>query len=217
MFGDPHFNNLCSRCSSKMIMKRTRTRSSRTCLAETKPMQLATHQAYNTAPLKPSPRASPPPPRANTEYMGNRAGKPVVATPKTNPVLPTNYLKCSHPGCNKQANRQILEGYCNDCHQVYRQQGLYGEVPVGNPGPQMGNRGRFAFSSQSTVPEGWMNAGPPGYGAGTERGGQNEEIGFPPPAEPNRTDMGCKSNGCTNFGNPRCQGYCNSCFRHIKK
>ncbi len=97
-------------------------------------------------------------------------------------------------------------------------------VPAQAPGPYpIGNKGRFAFSSQSTVPEGWVNnIGGQGFGVGTAREPsrpvEEKRVGEgPPQADPNRTDMKCKFEGCTNYGNPRCQGYCNSCFRNMKK
>ncbi|XP_033635994.1 uncharacterized protein LOC117296993 isoform X2 [Asterias rubens] len=221
MFGDPELKDLCSRCFSKMMMKRTRTQRS-----PKDPLALTNQEPIysNTAPLNPSPRPSPPPPRAHTGYMElHGTGQ---HSPKRN-SLPRNYQPCARPGCTQQANLQILEGYCNDCHQVYRTNKVLEYavvVPAQAPAPKPipPSRGRFAFSSQSTVPEGWMHGGGQGFGVGTAREPsrpieENRMDEGPPQAEPNRTDMKCKSDGCPNYGNPRCQGYCNSCFRHMKK
>ncbi|XP_022081813.1 tumor necrosis factor alpha-induced protein 3-like [Acanthaster planci] len=199
MFGDPECGNLCSRCFAKMSMRRTRARASPPlCHAETRPTQSPVHQ-YHTAPLNPSPRIPQAPPRAQTEVMYSERQHDLPMVHKRH-TLPANYQKCARPSCHNQANLQILEGYCNACHQVYRQHGYTPEPLLANSGSQA----RF-------YPQ------PPGCSTREEKI-LNIESGprIPPRPEANRTDMGCLSEGCTNYGNPRCQGYCNSCFRLLK-
>ncbi|XP_038076519.1 tumor necrosis factor alpha-induced protein 3-like [Patiria miniata] len=213
MYGDPALNNLCSRCSAKMLMRRTRTRASPPLnQAEPRPTQSPVHQ-YHTAPLSPSPRIGQVPPRAQTEflYAGPERGQRELGIQKRH-TLPANFQKCAQPKCPNQANLQILDGLCNTCHRVYRNQGYAPEPLPINPDPLVGNRGRYA---QPMVPEAQFY--PPGYSSREEKI-LNIESGprIPPRPERNRTDMGCLSEGCTNYGNPRCQGYCNSCFRLLK-
>ncbi|XP_071955122.1 tumor necrosis factor alpha-induced protein 3-like [Antedon mediterranea] len=89
-------------------------------------------------------------------------------------------------GCGGWANVQVLNGLCNDCYQLYK---------TDRPGKGSQTPGKVSQSAR-------IVNDPQGYQA--------------EPRNRNRTDGKCFNPKCTNRGNPKSHGFCNSCSKKLE-
>lgn len=154
--------------------------------------------------------------------------------PQTVPVAerPRN---CIEHGCDRYGDPNMM-GRCTE-HYNLAQRTFYQAYPPHpkNPGvPLRGNISQFNVSEKERVqilpaPPGWLQDPSTSAHVQNQPIRQQDRI----PQQPNQ-DQGylqamakvegtrkngatCKTNGCVNFGNSKCEGFCNSCYIQIQR
>lgn len=193
-YGDKKFNGYCSKCYNEKLSRKAKTTAGL---------------------LRPTPQLSNIKPR--TVPMSER---------------PRN---CIEPGCDRYGDPNMM----NRCTEHYElvQRTFYPAYPPHPKFPEVpltGNINQFNVSEKEKVqivqaPPGWLP------GPSTSAYSQNQQIRQQDRAvqQPNQ-DQGylqamakvegarknvalCKINGCSNYGNSKCEGFCNSCYIKIQR
>ncbi|XP_072018905.1 uncharacterized protein [Amphiura filiformis] len=175
---------------------------------------------------------------SNTQAaIGNNV---VIATGPNPAMVQTgqvpHYQKCAEPECPNPANPNILEGYCNTCYRAFEEVFVERErrsviahpaqeppypaqeppYPAQEP-PYPAQVPRYqAQEPRYQAQEPHYQAQGPRYQAPHPAMQQQSGKPYRAPADlptPKPTRMPCKHSWCENYGNPKCFGYCNECYK----
>ncbi|KAJ8385563.1 hypothetical protein AAFF_G00185170 [Aldrovandia affinis] len=147
-------------------------------------------------------------------YCNQNQTPPPAPTPTNTPLSSTlrNLPRCSGHGCEMLGN-PTFRGLCERCFLVHYR----GTIEPQAPGALAGRQGGDQLSGRYHRPQ--AKPDPPGERA--EKKDPMEMTESPTHSLGNaqasaKTDRPrpCQGRGCTNFGNSRCNGLCNSCYKN---
>ena len=227
MYGDPELNNLCSSCFKESLMRPPFVKpadvhsaplrpSARMPQRQTSHSQVLSNPVTRKQMQQPQDRVFHIPSHTKAGF-GNQVIISTGSTPATVQAGQVPYhQKCVSPECQNPANINILEGYCNNCYRAY--QDVFVDTEPGSviaqpgqqapepyyEGPARGTQGQAAPEPRYQQPQAYSAVGQ------TAKPHYKDPLDLPTPKP---TRLPCTHSWCTNYGNPRCFGMCNECYK----
>ncbi|XP_033878495.3 tumor necrosis factor alpha-induced protein 3-like isoform X1 [Acipenser ruthenus] len=145
------------------------------------------------------------------------AGVPSDQPPQVSSVL-RNMPRCCVPGCSMLGNPRY-NGCCEKCFILNQNTGLQrsGSNPsAAHPGQRTASPNRQHYrppAEHELLCENFMEK--------AVLGTRKEPIGpagsdQSATANPEQAERTCRASGCRNYGNSKCEGYCNECYHRIR-
>ncbi|XP_071485397.1 tumor necrosis factor alpha-induced protein 3-like [Diadema antillarum] len=175
-YGNPRYDGRCEKCFDRDVVA-----------------QYSQIGHSRTAPVQKTGRQTHLAPNSQSEVIISTG---TVAGSGKRAVSPSNFMECVTFGCKKQANPQILDGYCNDCYPTYKR------VEEPSYGTKKKSAAPKSAAPKSAAPK---SVAPKSQQQAAKKKTYKTELGA-------KVDL-CRMPGCKNYGNEQCQGYCNGCFR----
>ncbi|MGH0144746.1 UNVERIFIED_CONTAM: hypothetical protein FKN15_012583 [Acipenser sinensis] len=145
------------------------------------------------------------------------AGVPSEQPPQVSSVL-RNMPRCCVPGCSMLGNPRY-NGCCEKCFILNQNTGLQrsgGNPSAAHPGQRTASPNRQHYrppAEHELLCENFMEK--------AVLGTRKEPIGpagsdQSAAANPEQAERTCRASGCRNYGNSKCEGYCNECYHRIR-
>ncbi|XP_041089852.1 tumor necrosis factor alpha-induced protein 3-like isoform X1 [Polyodon spathula] len=145
------------------------------------------------------------------------AGVPSAQPPQISSVL-RNMPRCCAPGCSMLGNPRY-NGCCEKCFILNKNTGT--QRPEGNPSTEHPGQRTTSPNRQHYRPTAEHELLCENFMEKAFLGTRKEPIGpagsdQSDAANPEQADRTCRASGCWNYGNSRCEGYCNECYCRIR-